>query len=172
MKNLKSARIIVVAIATFISNQSAMTQNIERDWVRKMIQAAELSISSPENVRASSNEKATALANSAKKFLPIGMRINELAVKLSQLKEQGFIVTEYHRGFAREWPNGKPYPYRDADTQRNISNNIPPETYAITAVKTWRSRFIVEEFYSVDIQVSERSEQVFGVEARRSATSF
>lgn len=173
MKRINGAPIFAaIIVGAIYLNQLTMAQSMNTSWVAEMIQETEEAISVAHKEGADSGQKKIAAASAVKRFIPIGLHVDDLTVKLTQMKNEGFAVTEYDHEGSREWPHGKVRPYADEATKRNMGNRYPPGTYGITAVKTWRSRLVVEEFYSVNIQASRKDKQVVNVEASRSATSI
>lgn len=162
--------VAAIIVAAFVLNQSSMAQNMKSNWVDQMIRDVERATSGAQGKRTEWKQRAEANSYAAQKYFPVGMPLGQAQEKMLQMKDDGFKVVEYTRDGSRDWPNGVLRPYLDEDTRRNMSNQLPPGVYALTAVKTWRSRLVVEEFFSIDVKISEQDKKVLSVGARRSAT--
>lgn len=139
-------------------------------WVDSMIQQLELAVSLPQaKGHAEPNRRASSAA-AVSTFFPVGSHLTEIAAKLHHLERQGFKIMRCDQRGCQDWPAGVKRPHQDDDVRRILRNTIPPGAYSILATKTWTSRWLVEEFCSVSILLSESDARVISVEGHRSAT--
>lgn len=170
----KYAQTILVGfcIIFLILNSHAWGSKMDTKWISRMKNDVEQAVAASEKAKGSFQEKEDAAANAAKKYFPVGMSAEDAAAMLIQLKENGFSVREYHPNGTRDWPEGKLQAYGDEATRINMENQYTQGTYGIIATKTWKSRFIVEEFYSIILKVSKKANNILEASANRSAKSF
>lgn len=86
---------------------------------------------------AEKEERKEALSRAVQKYFPPGMRAEEALKRLSQLKEQGFDISEYRHERARNWPDGELKPYLDEATRRNLQQHIPKGVSKFSARKEY-----------------------------------
>ena len=61
------------------------------------------------------------------------------------IKDQGFIINEYHHEGARNWPDGELKPYLDEDTKRNMQNRYATGVIKYVAKKSYDSHWAIAE---------------------------
>lgn len=153
-------------------NQSARAQSMKPNWIEQMVRDVEQASSDAQSKRLDWKKRSAERSSAAQNHFPPGMPLPQAEQKLIEMKNNGFTVTEYTRDGSRDWPNGVLRPYPDEGTKKTMNNQIHAGTRKLIATKKWRSRLIVEEFFSVELSISEEEKKVTLVEANRSATSL
>ena len=107
----------------------------------------------------------------AQKYFKPGMSITEVTPLLNDLKSQGFGVREYRHEGARNWPDGKFYPYMDEGVRRNLQNQIPPGVSHISIRKEYgRTRIIIVKFIGMGFVIKDGEDKITDVEANLAQT--
>lgn len=144
----------------------------EKNWIEKMISDSALALDEADEAGLGQGGRDAAMVKVAHKYFPIGMRKEDVFALLREMKRNGFDITEYRHEGSRIWPSGHFRPYIDEATRLNLQNKYPPGFFEVIAVRTWRSRLVVEEFFAIRIAISDITGLVQNVSVNRSASFF
>ncbi len=89
---------------------------------------------------------------------PNGSSAEQTKVQLSQLKEDGFSIHEYHYEGSRVWPDGEFLPYREG--RKNLQILYPPGTKAFVGKISYGKRlFIFSKNATVEVVIRDEKVQ-------------
>jgi len=142
----------------------------DKSWIDKMLSDVGLAFAEADKAGLGQQGRDIAMVKVAHKYFPTGMRKEDAFVLLHEMKNSGFDVTEYRHEGARKWPSGELRPTADEATRRSLQNQYPPGVSEVIAVRTWRSRLVVEEFFAISITIPDDTGLIRHVSVNRSAS--
>lgn len=142
----------------------------DKTWIDKMLSDVDLAFAEANKAGLGQDGRVAAMVKATHRYFPSGMRKEDAFVLLREMKNSGFDISEYRHEGARKWPSGELRPYMDETTRRNLQKRYPPGVSEIIAVRTWRSRLVVEEFFAISITIPDDTGLILSVSVNRSAS--
>lgn len=142
----------------------------DKTWIDKMLSDVELAFTEADKAGLDQEGRDAAMVEAAHKYFPNGMAKEDAFVLLHEMKKNGFDISEYRHEGARKWPSGELRPYMDEATRRNLQRQYPPGVSEVIAVRTWRSRLVVEEFFAIRITIPDNTGRISRISVNRSAS--
>jgi hypothetical protein len=142
----------------------------DKTWIDKMLSEVGLAFAEADKAGLGQEGRDAAMVKAAHRYFPTGMRKEDAFVLLHEMKNNGFDISEYRHEGARKWPGGELRPYMDEATRRNLQRQYPPGVSEVVAVRTWRSRLVVEEFFAISITIPDDTGLISRVSVNRSAS--
>ena len=142
----------------------------DKRWINKMLTEVGIAIAEADRAGLGQEARDASMIKAAHKYFPVGMRKEDAFVLLHEMKNSGFEISEYRYEGAREWPIGQLMPYTDEATRRHLQRRYPPGVSKVTAIRKWRSRLVVEEFFAIGITIQDDTGLVIRVSVNRSAS--
>ncbi len=142
----------------------------DKTWIDKMLLDVGLAFAEADKAGLGQEGRDAAMIKAAQRYFPVGMRKEDAFVLLHEMKNNGFDISEYRHEGARKWPSGELRPYMDEATRRNLQRQYPPGVSEVIAVRTWRSRLVVEEFFAISITIQDDNGLISRVSVNRSAS--
>ncbi len=142
----------------------------DKTWIDKMLSDVDLAFAEADKAGLDQEGRDAAMIKAAHRYFPPGMRKEDAFVLLHEMKNNGFDISEYRHEGAREWPSGELRPYMDEVTRRNLHRQYPPGVSEVIAIRKWRSRLVVEEFFAISVTIPDDSGFISRVRVNRSAS--
>jgi hypothetical protein len=126
----------------------------DKTWIDKMLSEVGLAFAEADKAGLGQEGRDAAMVKAAHRYFPTGMRKEDAFVLLHEMKNNGFDISEY----------------RHEATRRNLQRQYPPGVSEVVAVRTWRSRLVVEEFFAISITIPDDTGLISRVSVNRSAS--